>query len=457
MELFKNKKIKNTIAVIYMALISSILTLLSFSCMEDRAPTAPIEITRPELIEIQPAQGELIFPAMGSIKIIFDEKMNPETFLNHFILKDYFGNLAEVVLTQQDTIINFTPKMPLQKSTIYYAELRGRIRDANNNSIGIGGEPILDDTTLLSSTWFYTEGDYSQGGFYPIFLRDKKEGAVRIFNYLDSVVTTSSGFTAPEGMASSEDDQFIILSNTAKNEVHIIDAVTGNSVANLTVPATPSSVVVYGEFAYVICINGKSLCKINIPAKTLQATYPLTIFPGKLAVSTDGSILYTFDQVTRDLYLLNSSDGSTIKKLNAAVDRLISGEIIVDKFTGELFICDSKGFKIKKADKDGNTINTIVTFPNNIEPVEVAFNESFYYAASGNAVYKYDRNNNNGIDTVNFTTKLKSLSLIPSGELLYVSLATSIAIVDVKTLTILEEKDLASSGIETIISATNKR
>ena len=432
-------------------------TILFFSCTEDRSPTAPVEIDRPELDGIQPTEGTLIYPVMESLKVVFNEKMNPETFANHFILKDYFGNSAEVELMQQDSVIIFTPKTALQKSTIYFAELRGRVRDANNNSIGIGGEPVLDDTTLLGSTWFYTEGDYSDGGFYPIFLRDKKEGSVRIFNYVDSIVTVSSGFTAPEGMASSEDGQFIVLSNTGKNEVNILNTVTGNSEANFTVPANPSSVVVSGDYAYCICVNGKALCKINIPNKGLEATYPLSFFPGKLAVSDDGSILYTLDQVTRDLYLLNSSDGSIIKKISAVVDKLVSGEIVVDKITGDLFICDSKGYKIKTVDRDGNTVNTVATFPTNIEPAEVAFDNDFYFAASGNSVYKFSRSDNSGVDTIYFDTKAKSFSLIPSNELMYVSLATSIVIIDVKTLTVLKEMDLGSSGIETIISAKVKR
>jgi hypothetical protein len=436
---------------------AALMALALGACMEDRSPTEPVEITRPELKSVEPAPGNLIVSASGSIKFYFSEAMNLGTFDGRFTLRDHNGNVVEAEVSMQDTVIVFTPAAPLQKSTLYYAELRGRVRDAHNNSIEVGGEPVLDDTTLLSSTWFYTEGDYSSGGYYPVFIRDRKEGSVRILSFLDSVVTTVSGFSAPEGMAVTGDGQYIVLSNTSKSEVVIINAVSGAVEAALKVPANPSSVVVSGNYAYVICVNGKALCRVNIASQSLEAAYTLKIYPGKLAVSPDGSTLYTFDQTTRDLYVINAADGSTVRKINGAVDKLVSGELSVDNATGVVYISDSKGYKVKTLEQGGSSLAVALLLPSGVEPVEAACNENYIYIAAGNSIYKYAKNDFTPVDTVTFTSNIKSVAIIPSNEIIYATLATSIAVIDEKTFTILKEKDLASSGIETITAGQTKR
>jgi hypothetical protein len=437
-----------------------VLSFLFISCMKDRSAPYPIEITRPNPNGIQPAAGSLNIPINSSIQIAFTKPMNLSTFQGRFSIKDFNGNKVVVTIGQQnnDSTVVFTPITPLTKSTIYYAELRGRVRDYHNNSISLTDDQgIFDDTTLIASTWFYTEGNYSNGGFYPVYLKDRVSGTVFIFGNLDSANTLVSALSGPEGMALSGDGQYLIISNTGNNVVQIINTVSGVSEASFTVPEYPSSVAVAGNYAYVICENGQSLCKINIASKTLEKTFALAIYPGKLAISADGNILYTFDQITRDLYLINSADGTTIKTLSAVVSNLVVGEIVVDALTGTVYICDSKGDQIKTIDKNGNSLNTIITYPVSTEPVQVTTNSAFLYSAAGNMIYKYDKNSNTLLDTVSFSTNVKSLTLIPSNDLLYVASVSSIFIIDENTFTILEEKDFANTGFETVIAGPTKR
>ena len=451
------KKNKLFIMKIILVPIMAAQAFLFTACLKDREPTAPIEITRPVYHSIQPAAGALNYNVQSPIRVVFNEKMNVGTFVNRLKLRDYDGNVIETDISQIDTVVYFTPKTALKSATIYYAELRGRIRDADNNSIGINGEGVFDDTTLLTSTWFYTGGDYSANGFYPIYIRDRKSGSIRIINYVDSVVTTSTGLSVPEGMAISSDGSYLIVSNTGKNQILFINSATGVIETTIPVAAHPSEVIVKGDYAYVVCVDSKSLCKINVASKNLDATFPLTIYPGKAAISSDGTILYTLDQVTRALYLINTSNGATIKSISSAVAKLVTGELVYDNATDKLYICDTKGYKLTILDKDGSSNLAAITFAGNKEPVDVYLTDKFIYAAAGNAVYKYDKTSQALLNKVEFGTNVKSLTIIPSGELLYVTLATSMAIVDINTLTILKDKDLASSGIETIVSGASKR
>ncbi len=453
----RNSFTPTLVLIIPAAIIVLVFFLLQLAgCMVDREPTAPTEITRPQPFTLEPSNGTLKIGLSSAVKMVFDEPMNLSTFNGRFTLKDKAGNMVEGTFEGSDSVITFRPSSALQKATIYYAELKGRVRDANNNSIEVNGEAVLDDTTVIFNNWFYTQGDYSTGGYYNIYLRDKKDGSIRVFSYLDSMITKISSLSAPEGMITSSDGNYIFVSNTGKNKVEIYNSSTFTLETSLDVPANPSNLAANGDYVYVISVNGKAITKIKASTKSVESTFSLSFYPGKLAISSDGTILYTFDQTKRDLYLINSSNGSTIKKISSAVDKLVSGEIKFDNNSSTLYICDSEGFKLRSLDKDGAALQTIFTYPNNVKPVDVAFNEQFLYVASGKSIYKYDKATNTAVDTVTFLNAVKALTLLPSNEIIFATLATSISIIDEKTFFILEEKDLASSGIESIISSTKK-
>jgi sugar lactone lactonase YvrE len=435
---------------------STLLILLVFGCAEDREPTAPTEIERPKSLSIIPSTGDLIVPLDSKILMVFDEPMDISTFDGHFTLKDMDGNLIAGIFNASDSIVNFIPNTALQKSTIYYAELKGRIRDANGNSIQVNYEPILDDTTIILSTWFYSAGDYSDNGFYNVYVRDKKDGRIILIDELDSVATQLTGLTSPEGLAISEDGNTLVICNTNKNEVILANAENCNPTDTFDVATNPTSCITFNNYAYVLSVNGKALTKINLTTKAIENSFVLNFFPGKLAISTDGNTIYTFDQVKRDLVLLNTTDGSIIKRVASVITNLVLGEIKVDAVTGNVYLCDAKGAKIKVTDSNGNGIQNFVQFASGIEPIDIIFNSSEVYAIAGNSIYRIDKSTGAIQDTISFSTNVKSLCIIPSGDIMYVTLATKIAVIDFKTFYVLNEIDLISTGIATILSNLKK-
>ncbi|MDX9925494.1 MAG: hypothetical protein RBS48_12090, partial [Ignavibacteriaceae bacterium] len=167
-------------------------------------------------------------------------------------------------------------------------------------------------------------------------------------------------------------------------------------------------------------------------------------------------ILYTLDQVSRDLYLLNSSTGAVIKKITNVVQTIVLGEIKYDSQNQQLIICDSKGLKIKAVDKNGTQVNIVQTLLTGNEPIEVAFSPSNALVAAGKGIILYDRNLQNVVNTMMFSTSVKSITIVPTGELIYANLATSTVIIDLKTFKILKEINMVSSGIESIITSPIK-
>lgn len=437
--------------------LTTFLILMIFTnCTKDREPTAPTEIQRPKSLAMIPATGELAIPLNSKISMIFDEPMDIATFPGHFFLRDLMGNNIEGTFSSIDSIVLFTPNNSLNKASFYFAELRGRIRDINRNSIQLNNEPVLDDTTLLLSTWFYTEGDYSNGGFYNIYVRDKKDGRIIFLRDLDSITVPITSLNSPDGLTISEDGNFLIISNTNKNEVIIASAQDGNILNKISVPTNPTSCVVSGNYAYIVSVNGKAISRINLSSYTLENSFTLSFFPGKLAVSADGSILYTFDQVTRDLVLINSVNGSVIKRVRNAVTNIVVGEIRVDRLTGNVYICDSKGRKVKVTNFEGNNLQDYISFSTGTEPIDIVFYDDTAFIIAGNSVYKYDKNSATLLNTITFNTGVKSLCIVPGGEILYLTLATTVVIMDNNTARLLKELDLISTGISTIISNSKK-
>jgi len=441
---------------IFLFVLTNIILIFITGCTKDREPTAPNEIQRPKSLFITPSAGKLAVSKNEKIKMIFDEQMDLSTFPGHFTLKDLQGNNIDGSFSKDDSTVIFSPFSALSKSSFYFAELRGRVRDVNRNSIELNNEAILNDTTLLLSTWLYTEGDYSNGGFYNVYVRDKKDGQIIFLSNLDSVLNPITSLSTPEGLIISDDGNYLIISNTNKNEVIIASAQNGSIIKNIPVAINPTSCVTHGNYTFVINVNGKAISKINLTTQTLEQSFTLNFFPGKLALSPDGNILYTYDQVTRDLVLINTLDGSIIKRVRNVITTIVLGEIRVDPSSGNVYLCDSKGRKVKITDPQGNSIQDYVTFSAGIEPIDIIFFGENSYVLAGNSVYKYDKTSTSLINTLTFSTGVKSLCIIPSGDIMYVTLATKVAIVDFNTLRVLKEIDLISTGINTIISNSKK-
>lgn len=439
--------------------------LAGLHCLPDREPTAPVEIARPMGLAIQPEPGAVMFPANGAVRMVFDDTMDVASFDGRFFLRDDRGAVVPGSFQGVDTSVLFRPSQPLPPSSVFAAELMGGVRDKNGNTIQLESVPAYSDTTTLLSTWFYSEGGYSENGFAHLYLRDRKEGSVRVFGAFDSQLTTITGFTNPEGMALSPDGGLLFVSNRTANRVDVVNTATHAVVAQLGTAAGPSSIVTRGDSAYVLCVDGSgraALSKIGIAALDTAARLPLA-FPGtRLAISPDGQTLYSLDQARRDLVLFRPGDGTVIKRLaNAVATSIITGDLVVNQATGNVYVCNAKGFNVRMTDGAATAFQTVATFPTGTggaEPNALAFDPTglLYAVAAGRWIVTYDASTNAPIDTLAFTESPKAVCIVPTGDLLYAIVNVSMAVVDLRTLTLLSTVQFSSSGIEAVISSQQK-
>ena len=427
------------------------LTISIIGCLPNREPTAPTEIQRPQALYIEPEEGKLIVPITTSILMYFSEPMDPSTFNGRFKLYDIDSNFIEGNFIQKDSIIQFIPKTTLKKSTIYYGELRGRVRDVNRNSITKDNNPVWDDTTLLLKNWFYTEGNYSDGGFYDVYLRDKKDGKIISFKRVDSTFYLVENLSAPDGFNVSSDGKYLVIANTTKNQVQVVSTNNGNILANFDVAQNPITVKTFNNFAYILSVNGRAITKINLLTLQIEKVINLNFYPGKLEVSRDQTKLYTLDQSTRDLVIINSENGTIIKRVRSAVTNLVVGEIKFNSAKDKLYVCDSKGRKVKIYDENGNFINDFAVFDVGIEPIDLYFLNNKIHIVAGNSIFFFDEETGNREYLLSYSIPVKSTCIIPSGDLMYVVLTSSVQILDYRTKFLLKTINLNSSGISTIL------
>ena len=435
-----------------------LLLSLTSGCLPDREPTAPTEIDRPVFQSLSPKLGAMAVNTGSVVKMLFNERMDLESFQDHFVLKDAKGISVRGVFAILDTAVTFAPETPLAQASRYYAVLRGRVRDAQRSSISLnlGGEPILDDATLIDSTWFYTEGKYSKSGFFRLYVRDRQSGSVRVLGNLDEPIAQLGRFAAPEGMALSSDGNWLYVSSTNSDSVAVINAQQNSITKMLSVGEYPSAMTSIGNYVYVICINGSMVVKINASTQSIEKTFSLGFFPGQLAASQDGGTLYSIDQVTRDLVLINANDGTVVKRVPNGTTQVVKGELNMHSASGKVFVCDARGHRVMTLAPNATAFQTVQTFAGGIEPLMVAFDASSYFVVAGKTIYRYDLNSNVLIGSISFTGTVKSVAVLPSYDLLYATVNSNVAIVDIETMTGLREIGLPSSGIESVISSISK-
>jgi DNA-binding beta-propeller fold protein YncE len=439
----------------YLAIM--LISLVYNGCMRDREPTAPSPLTRPVMTNnSKPANAELNVPVNSSIKIYFTEKMDVNTLPNRLIVKDNNGETIQGTYSVQDTTAIFTPVAELKKSTIYRVTLKGRLRDIYRNSISFNGYPVYDDTTIIYSDWFFTEGKYSENGFNPIYIADKSN--IYLFGKLDSIYSTIAYSPAIiSGAAVTPDGSYLLVSIEAKNQVDFINLKTNTLETSVTVSGNPQSIAVINDYAYVVCVNGKAIEKIKISTKVIEATLGLSFYPGKIAISNDGNTLFTLDQSTKDLVILDASNGTVTNTVKNAYTLPASGELKTDE-TNRLFICDTKGYKLSVATAGAsfNDLGAAYSFPSKVSPVNIDFDENYLYAAAGNSIYKLDKQTFALINQITFTTAVKSLTIIPSKDLLYAITSTSCIVIDLNSFSRIKEIVPGGANLQIIIGSSQK-
>ena len=442
------------------------------SCIPDRMPTYPIENTRPKFVKFDTLGiGNLVVPVNQPIKMYFNEKMDLTTFPENVNVSSISGTISGSFsyAAESDTIVVFTPGTSYNKAEIYSVSVHGGVMDAHGNSM-----ISPNDEDVPQEFWFYTEGDYSEGGFPYIFVRDKAQKQVlyrsgRLNEYIDSLyvdATVEDYQTAALEFSPKGNYLWMVNLKTTDGTVSLIDPQSFEVSKVVSVGLGPTNVGFSPDKAYVTNKSGKSFTVIDLNTYEAIDTHSFTdnFKPLDVVYSPLTDNLYFISSNEKKLKIVNSEDFSE----NQIIDTLLTDNKGIDMEISEdgkyLFIPEKRTDKIA-------VFNTQTGLPES--PIETGYpyigdgilKGNYYYSS----FYKYGgTETDGGILKINVSTfgienvflfgeEIDKLGITNSGELLYAVSPSdsSLHIIDTKTMREISETKINGSLKYIAVSKNN--
>ena len=421
-------------------------------CEPDRLPTAPTEVDRPVLdlaSPLAPTPQALYVDLETSVVLRFSEPMDPTTFEGHFLVRRPDGTPEAGTFTAEGTAVRFTPAQPLQPATRYRVELRGRVKDANGNSIERNGTVVLDDTTLIYRDWLFTEGAYVSPTVQRLFVLDRRGRLWPIDSLQTARETVTEGLgNAPRGVVMAGSRAAAI--NPSGREVVFYDVVTGVLAARAPIAAGAEFLDASGGTVYTVHPGGKQISVIDAASAAVTRTISLPFFPGEIALSPDGARLYTINQVTGDLVTIDAVSGAVAATLPALIRPPLAGTISVHPTTGRVYVADPGNDVLHVVAPDGTAEVASIGDPGGTEgwrPFRVQATEDALYVAptGGAAVYRLSLDGAL-VRTYPLPSVAKGLLILDGGTPLVALSGSEVTVFDTVTGERLRQIDLPGSN-----------
>lgn len=390
-------------------------------------PPEPVEIDRPLLVSFSPEDtNAFAVPLRDPQSMIFNEIMDPESFYGHFVLNSG-PDTIEGEFSADDSIVTFTPLEDMQSARVYVAEVTGGIKDMNGNSMSIDST----EEVFRHSTWQYTAGEYSNGGFHRIYISDKVDGGrFYVIGDFDKVVSLMTGLAeSSEGIRVTPDGtKLLIVSNVLDGKVTVIDPSTEQVLSEITVGTGPTEIIATNTVAYVVNRSGKTISRLDLGTLTESVTISFAdgFRPRHIAITPDGSILYVTSQSTTGadklkVKVLETSTLSEITTLDSVLTGNRSAGVAVSTDGQYLFIPEERSSLVAVLEVSTNIVLASFELPLPQNADIVTHDGNAYICSNGGVVYKIDVNSLAVTDSAEVTAGVTSLDITSAGELLYVA------------------------------------
>lgn len=426
-------------------------------CNPDRLPPTPEEVDRPLLAQtdvVSPGSEAIRVDADTDVRIRFNEPMDPTSFEGHLLLKTPDGQAVSGSYVAEGSEVVLRPAAALATARLHQVELRGRVRDAHGNTIELNGQPVLDDTTLIYRSWFFTSGDYDAGAEPKSYVLDTRGRLWTVSGFVEETGRITRGLgAAPKGLVRSG-DRIAVLNPTARKAV-FFEAASGDSVGSAAVAQDPVALAASGGTLYVVSAQGKAVTRIRVSDGSAQGTLPLGFFPGTIAMAPDGSTLFTLDQVTGNLVAVDPQSGATRVAAARLVRIPITGEMSVHPSTGEVFVADTRSGKVHVMAPDGSgPVRSYGPVSATWKPFKLVFSGEELFVSNQNATDLVLLNTATGetVGTYSFDAPVKGLEVLPGGNPILVLSGVRLLLVDVESGMILRAVDLPDSNAESVLT-----
>jgi len=447
------------------------LTLLIFAfafygCIDERMPPEPFELQRPEFIEFLPVGSSGLNVSLNTqIMVKFNEKMDLNSFPSNFKVESVSGEIPGTFSysSTDENIVVFTPSSNYNPAEVYEVTITGGVRDINQNSVI---SPIEDDQPQV--IWFFTSGNYSEGGFPAVFVRDKVNKNMiykigELNQYQDSLLIpgdedfeTASLKTDP-----NSDKVFVLNFKTTNGVVTILDPQSLTITGISEVGIGPAGIEFTSQKAYVANRISKSVSVIDLASLSTETTHVFEdgFRPTGVVFSAASNKIYLTEFSNQDLKVVHSAnlnDSYLLQDiLNArALDMDItkSGEsiFILQINSGEILVLNTGNEEVTTIDfASGNHIDGVM-------------GTDFYYAAYFNrgdltgGILKIEINNRSIVDQLEWDKEIDRIALTSAEELIYAVVPSDSTVRIIETSSMREITQTKVNGSLKYITVTNK-
>lgn len=429
--------------------------------LPNRDPVGPVEIQRPEFLGVQsPATGAIEVPVTSPIIFTFSELVDASTAYGalsvSFLGQEAAGTFANtgstvVDSTVSDTVdgqpvytytseyyLTFTPSANLEPSARYSIQVLGEIKDQHGNSLSI--DPEYGD-----SSWFFTAGDYDDGGWYRTYVVEQLTNELLDFTTPDTTVSQVTGLETAKDVAISDDGQYVIVSNRiTSGYVSIFD----NNLAtrtDVTVGSGPDVIVTTGNYAFVVNSSSNTISTLDLSAKTESSVLSFTdgFDPGLMVMDADNNRIIVASSASAAPEILKvlsiggngtlteastidfsasvtmgrAASGLAVYNDEAFVQEDLSSKIHIISLTSDAYEESFDVFLSEIADGD-------TTISGDRSRGLIAYGGTAYMWSLEGILYQVDLSTRTLIQHITLDSRPWDISFTPQGDLVYISLAS---------------------------------
>lgn len=408
-----------------------ILSIIFYSCLPDRLPSEPTPIDRPQFMSFDAIGGNGVnIPLNAAITMRFNESMDLSTFPDNFKVESSEGSIeGNFTYGKSDTIVIFTPRTDYNPAEYYTATLHGGVMDKYGNSMISPTKP--DDP---QSTWFFTSGKYSDGGFPYIFVRDKVNKKIiyragNLNEYKDSLSLPGTEDYENEPMAVDPImDYLYVVDLTATNGYVTIINPTSLSVINrVQVGFGPTDICFSDDKAFTANNFDKSFSIITLNTQALDQTVKFSdgFAPQNVVYSKSANKIFFSSLTAPSLEVVNANNYQDNHQLTNVAGKKLS-DIIVTQDGSKIFMMESKSSKILVLNAASEQVIDTLDFGYNYNVDAVMGTKAIfvaYYSGTGGehngGLLKIDANTNGLLAHLEWTYQVDKMKLTAADELLY--------------------------------------
>jgi len=423
-------------------------------CLPDRMPPKPVEITRPRFKNFDSSDSTRIaVPLRDPVIMHFNEPMDPASFKDNFSLFSASRNVPGTFTAQDSTVI-FTPSEDMAAAEIQHVIIRGGVKDANGNSMSI-------EEGFFISTWFFTEGEYSRGGYGHVYVTDRVADALHLVGDFDRPAGQITDLQRPRGLALTPDgSKLLVVNNIANGLLSVYDAASEQKTSDVAIGRGPNDVATDGAFAYVVNVSAKTISVVDLAALSEVAVidFPDGFRPRHIALAGDRLLLTSNNLADKGtVKILDKNTRAEVATLSGVLVNQRSARAAATPDGRLVYIPEERSARIAVVDPQAAAVvaTTESPVPQN---TDVAVDNDFaYVSVNGGWIFKFELGSHSVADSAFVGTNVEGVALVPGGEILYASAPndTAALIFETSTMTRLGRAPL-STTIQKLIAGAVK-